>query len=254
MPDAHAPLGAVIVDDEPHARAKLRRFLDDDPRVDVVGEAGDGVEAVRLVEDRAPDLVFLDIQMPEMDGFQVLDALEMDPLPRVIFVTAHDEHAIRAFEVRALDYLLKPVDAERFSDAIARAIEADRGGRASDARSVLDELPAERLALNRFLVRERGRMFFVAVDDVAWIGSAGNYVELHAAGRTHLVRGTLTELEERLDPARFARIHRSTIVNLDRLRELQPWSHGDLLAILKDGTELKVSRRYRDGILGDFGG
>ena len=248
------PLRAVLVDDEPHARAKLRRFLADDTRVDVVAEAGDGAEAVRVLEAESPDLVFLDVQMPELDGFGVLAALDPEVQPRVIFVTAHDEHAIAAFGVRALDYLLKPVDPERFREAVDRAVDAHRRGAAPDARAVLDALPSERRRLDRFLVRERGRMFFVPAMDVAWLGAAGNYVELHRGGATHLVRATLTELEDRLDPGVFVRIHRGTIVNLDRVREFQPWSHGDLLVILDDGTELKLSRRYRDRLPGDLGG
>lgn len=246
-------LRTVIVDDEPHARSKLRRFIEADGRMTLVGEAGDGVEAVDLLESSRPDLVFLDIQMPEMDGFGVLAELDPAVNPRVVFVTAHDQHALRAFEVRALDYLLKPVDPERFTEAVERAIDAHGKGAEPDPRSVLSELPSERRTLERFLVRSRGRMMLVPTSRVDWIGSASNYVELHCAGETHLVRGTLQDLEERLDPARFARIHRSTIVNLERVKELHPWSHGDLLLILQDGTELRLSRRYKDRLGGVFG-
>jgi two-component system LytT family response regulator len=245
----------VIVDDEPLARAKLQRFLIDDARTRIVGEAGDGVEAVNLIETSRPDIVLLDIQMPEMDGFQVIEALDMDPLPHIIFVTAHDRHALRAFEVRALDYLLKPVDRQRFTSALDRALEeAGQAGStvAVDARAVLSELPAERRLLERFLVRGQGRMLLLAVERIDWIGAAGNYAELHSEGSTHLVRGTLHELESRL-PDRFVRVHRSTIVNLDRVKELHDWSHGDLLIELVDGTELRLSRRYRERIEGIFG-
>jgi two-component system, LytTR family, response regulator len=246
-----AEVTAVLVDDEPPARAKLRRFLEEDGRVTVVGEAGDGAAAVRLVEEAEPDLVFLDVQMPGMDGFEVLEALEVDPLPRVVFVTAYEEHALRAFEVRALDYLLKPVDRERFTRALDRALEAAAPG-ATDARGVLSAL-AERRPLERFLVRTRGRMVLVPVEDVDWIGAAGNYVAVHAGGQIHLVRGTLQELEERLPAERFVRIHRSSIVNLDRVREMHPWSHGDLMVVLEGGEELRLSRRYRDRLEGVFG-
>jgi len=253
VPDT-SRLRAVIVDDEPHARAKLRRFLARDARVELVGEAEDGVEALRVLEATRPDLLFLDIQMPEMDGFGVLEELEPTVNPRVVFVTAHDQHALRAFEVRALDYLLKPVDQERFDEAVERAVEAHRAGTAVvDARSVLSELPGERRQLSRFLVRSRSRMVLVPAGRVDWIGSASNYVELHCGKETHLVRGTLQDLEERLDPSRFVRIHRSTIVNLERVRELHPWSHGDLMLVLDDGTELRLSRRYRDRLEGVFG-
>jgi two-component system LytT family response regulator len=245
-----AELRAVLVDDEPPAREKLARMLAPHEGIRVVGEAGDGPAAVALIEDARPDLVFLDIQMPGLNGFDVIEALDLTVLPRVIFVTAHDEHALRAFEVRALDYLLKPVDAERLDEAVARVLEPDR--LVPDARSVLDALPAARRPLERFLVRLRGRMILVPARDVDWIGAAGNYVELHGAGDVHLVRGTLQELEQRL-PESFVRIHRSSIVNLDRVRELHPWSHGDRLVVLDDGTELRLSRRYRDRLEGVFG-
>jgi two-component system LytT family response regulator len=245
----------VIVDDEPLARAKLRRFIEDDGRVCVAGEAGDGIEAVRVIEEGAPDLVLLDIQMPEMDGFQVLEALELDALPQIIFVTAHDRHALRAFEVRALDYLLKPVDRQRFTAALDRVLETlsvPARNPNGDVRAVLAELPAERRVLERFLVRSGGRMLLLPVDSVDWIGAAGNYAELHAGRDTHMVRGTLQELEARL-PDRFARIHRSAIVNLDHVKELHDWSHGDLMLHLTDGTELRLSRRYRGKLEGIFG-
>lgn len=248
-------LTTVVVDDEPHARAKLRRFMDADGRLELVGEAGDGLEAVRVVEETRPDLLFLDIQMPEMDGFEVLQELDPAVDPRVVFVTAHDQHALRAFDVRALDYLLKPVDPERFEEAVDRAVEAYGAGAGvrPDPRSVLAELPADRRALTRFLVRSRSRMLLVPTERVDWIGAAGNYVEIHCGKETHLVRGTLQDLEARLDPARFVRIHRSTMVNLERIKELHPWSHGDLLVVLTDGAELRLSRRYRDRLAGVFG-
>jgi two-component system LytT family response regulator len=248
-----ASLRTVIVDDEPHARAKLRRFLQSDGRLELVGEAGDGMEALTVLEHTRPDLLFLDIQMPELDGFGVLEELDPTVDPRVVFVTAHDQHALRAFEVRALDYLLKPVDPERFAEAVDRAVEAHRTGALTDARSVLSELPAERRSLHRFLVRTRSRMVLVPAEGVDWIGAASNYVELHCGKETHLVRGTLQDLEGRLDPSRFVRVHRSTIVNLERVKEMHPWSHGDLLLVLRDGTELRMSRRYRDRLEGIFG-
>lgn len=248
---AHEPGRVVVVDDEPHARDKLRRYLADDPRVEWVGEAGDGASAVTLIEELAPDVVLLDIQMPEMDGFDVLAALDEERMPAVVFVTAHDDHAVRAFEVAAVDYLLKPVDRARFGEALGRALATGVASRGA-VRHVVDALPPRR-PLERFLVRRRGRMHFVAADDVDWIGAAGNYVELHVGETTHLVRGTLQTLEARLSSARFARIHRSTIVNLDRVAALHPWSHGDLQVELADGTELRLSRRYRDRLEETFG-
>jgi two-component system, LytTR family, response regulator len=242
----------LLVDDEPPARAKLRRFIEDDGRMRIVGEAGDGVEAVQAIESLTPDIVFLDIQMPELDGFGVLDAVDVERMPHIVFVTAHDQHALRAFEVRALDYLLKPVDRDRFGEALDRVLER-YGTAPGDARTVLAELPAERRRLERFLVRSRGRMLLVPVERVDWIGAAANYAELHVGSESHLVRGTLSEIEERLPAGRFARIHRSAIVNLDRVRELHGWSHGDMMVELHDGTRLRLSRRYRDRLEGVFG-
>lgn len=271
------PRRVVIVDDEPPAREKIRRFLAGDRRVEIVGEAGNGLGAVEVLERERPDLVFLDIQMPELDGFGVLEALEIEPLPRIIFVTAHDEHAVQAFEVRALDYLLKPVDRDRFTLALERALEElERTGREREVRgrreldgdggedegptagdrsllALARELPPDRRRLERFLVRSRGRMFLLPVVEVEWIGAAGNYVEVHRGKESHLVRGTLREVEERLDPGAFARVHRSAIVNLARIREIQPWSHGDLLLVLESGAEVRLSRRFRDGLQGTFG-
>lgn len=245
-------LRVLIVDDEAPARTKLLRYLEADDRTEVVGEAANGVEAVERIESLRPDVVLLDVQMPGLDGFDVLAALERDAVPHIVFVTAHDEHAVRAFEVRALDYLLKPVDRERLRSAIGRVLEADR--RTASPFDVLEDRPRSGELLERFLVRERGRLRLVPVADVDWIGAAGNYVELHVGRSTHLVRGSLKELDDRLPAGRFARVHRSTIVNLDRVKELQPWSHGDLLVLLDDGTELRLSRRYRDRIQGVFGG
>lgn len=252
MPDARTPRTVVIVDDEPRAREKLQRYLAEEGRVRVVGEAGDGLAAVRTIEETRPDIVLLDVQMPEMDGFEVLAALDVDPLPHIIFVTAHDEHAVRAFEVRALDYLLKPVVRDRLTEAIDRASKEAGGGR-PDVSALLAHGPGAHRPLSRFLVRTRSRMELVPVEDVDWIASASNYVELHVGGTSHLVRGTLQDLEERLPSERFVRIHRSTIVNVDRIAVLHPWSHGDLQVQLKDGTELRMSRRYRDRFHSMFG-
>ncbi|MEN8376908.1 MAG: LytTR family DNA-binding domain-containing protein [Gemmatimonadota bacterium] len=248
--DAGAARGVptvLVVDDEPPARRRLRDLLETDERVAVVGEAGDGLGAVREIERLRPDIVLLDIQMPELDGFEVLEALDTEP-PRVVFVTAFDEFAIRAFEVRALDYLVKPADPERLREAIGRALDALAGAGESTGTPRAD-LPVRR-PLSRFLVRVGQKMLLVAADDVDWIGAADNYAELHAGGRTHLVRGTLSALERRLDPDRFVRVHRSTIVNLEAVRAFEPWSHGDWLIRMRDGEELRLSRRYRDRLEG----
>jgi two-component system LytT family response regulator len=249
------PVRVLIADDEPPARAKLRRFLDADPEVAVAGEAASGTEAVEMIERLRPDLVFLDIQMPGADGFGVLQAIDPAALPHVVFVTAYDEYALRAFEVHAVDYLLKPFDADRFRTALARAKERVRarppaGGDGLDERirRVLAEARPAPGYLERVLVRTGTRAVFLRTDEVDWLEAEENYVRLHAGAESYLVRGTLAGLEERLDPARFIRVHRSHIVNLASIRELHPWSHGDWMIVLRDGRQLMLSRRYRDRI------
>lgn len=247
----------VIIDDEPPARDKLKSLVSADGRLDSVGEASDGVGAVTLIERERPDLVLLDIQMPELDGFEVLEALDLPRLPHVIFVTAYDAHAVRAFDFRALDYLLKPVDPDRFSVALDRALESiendDPAAVTARIHDAIRDRPATAAPLSRFVVRLRGRMLLVPAEDVGWISAAGNYVELHIGRESHLVRGSLQDVEARLDPARFVRVHRSTIVNVARIREMQPWAHGDMLLVLDDGSEVRLSRRYRAGLPGTFG-
>lgn len=240
----------VLIDDEPLARDKLRGFLVRHPAFELVGEAGDGRSALTLLEEARPDLAFLDIQMPELDGFEVLAALEGPALPYVIFVTAYDAYAVQAFEVGAVDYLLKPVAPDRFDQALERAEERLRRGAdpafAAKLARALEQLAPARPPVERFLVRERGRSSFVPVAEIDWIEAAGNYLKLHARSGTHLIRATMKEIEARLDPARFVRIHRTTIVNLDRVRFLEPWSHGDQVVVLQSGEKLTLSRRYRD--------
>jgi two-component system LytT family response regulator len=240
----------LIVDDEAPARSKLRRFLAADPEVEVVGEAGSGTEAVEAVRALAPDVVFLDVQMPGLDGFGVVAALEGEALPQVVFVTAYDEFAVKAFEVHAVDYLLKPFGPDRFERALARVKERVRARRDDGLdrrlRTVLAEVTRRPTYLERLLVPDGGKSVLLEVSRIDWIEAEGNHVRLHVGPASHLVRATLAALEERLDPARFLRIHRSRIVNADRIREVHPWSHGDQLVVLRDGTELIMSRRYRD--------
>jgi two-component system, LytTR family, response regulator len=251
------PIRTLIVDDEPPARRKLRRFLESDAQVAIVGEAKNGEEAARAIREHRPDLVFLDVQMPGMDGFGVIEATASEHAPSVIFVTAYDDHAVRAFEVSALDYLLKPFDRERFDAALAKAkAEVARRDHA-DLRERLDGLLQHldrQHTVERFLVRSRGRVTFVQAKDVAWLEGAGNYVRLHAGTDTHLIRDTLDSVGSQLDPRRFVRVHRSHIVNLDYVREMSPWAHGDYVIVMRDGVKLKLSRRYRDRLpphLGD---
>lgn len=243
------PLRALIVDDEALARERLRALLGRDPEVVVVGECADGDEAIAAIRARSPQLLFLDVQMPEKSGFDVLDEVGPAAVPAIVFVTAYDQHAVRAFEVCALDYLLKPFDEERFARTVARAKAHVLGpGRDMERRllALVEEVRARSRSLDRLMIRSGGRLFFLKTEDIDWIEAEGNYACLHSAGGAHLVRETIGRLEAQLDPARFLRIHRSTIVNLDRVRAIEPLPHGEHRVLLVDGTELTLSRGYRD--------
>ena len=252
----------VIVDDEPLARSRIRRLLAAERDAEIVAECTNGREAIEAVREHKPDLLILDVQMPELDGFDVLGALDPAQVPAVIFVTAYDQYAVQAFEVHALDYLLKPFDAERFHKAVERA-RAQVAGVTGDGSSgrlmqLLEQLTAEQRELeqiisrradkylDRMMIKSGGRVFFVKVEEIDWIEAAGNYVRLHVARDSFLLRETMNSVESKLDPDHFLRIHRSTIVNLDRIREMQPWFSGEYVVIMKDGTQLKLSRGYRD--------
>jgi two-component system LytT family response regulator len=287
----------LIVDDEALSRQRLRRLVQAEPDTEVIGECADGFAALEAIRDQQPDVVCLDVHMPELDGFGVLQSLRGELAPKVIFVTAYDEHAVRAFEVHAVDYVLKPVDADRFRVAFQRArlahereSAADRLGQLLDTvrrvsgngSSALDavaaESPARRAAerraagtraesesedapangavasagppayASRILVKHDGRMFFVKVGDIDWIEADRNYVRLHVGAHSHTIRERISHLESTLDPRLFARIHRSTIVNLNRIREMQQWFSGDYVVILENGTRLRLSRHYRDQV------
>lgn len=241
-------LRVVLADDEPLVRERLRSLLTTRPDCTLVGECADGAEAVAMLEAVRPDVVLLDVQMPELDGFEVLEALPDSFRPAVVFVTAYDEYAVRAFEINAIDYLLKPIEPERFNAALDRV--AHRLGPAAPAdsavalQSLLAELRSRRGIADRFVVRDGHRVTFVPVRDVDWIDAAGNYVRLHAGGRTHLVRDTMNAVEARLDPTRFVRVHRSIIVRLDRIREMEPYFHGEYVLTLTDGSRITSSRSY----------
>jgi two-component system, LytTR family, response regulator len=241
----------LIVDDMPLARSRLRRHLEPDPEIELVGEAKNGSEAIEMIRTLSPQLVLLDIQMPEVDGFEVLEAVGPDAVPAVIFVTAYDEFALRAFDVHALDYLLKPFDADRLAAALARAKRqlASTGNAAGQLSALLDEWKEKRRHVSRLAVRSRDRMVFVPVDDIDYIEAAGNYLRLHAGAESHLIRDRIGELEAKLDPELFVRIHRSTIVNITRVREMHPMFNGDQLLVLKNGARLTVSRTFRVKVL-----
>jgi len=232
----------LIVDDESPARERLKRLLADVEEVELIGEAESGTQAVEMIEREKPDLVFLDIQMPGLDGFGVIEALA-DP-PPVIFVTAYDEYAIRAFEVNALDYLLKPFSRERLEKAIRRAQEAlvEEQDFATRLGPLLESLAAQGRYLTRLAVRDRDRIRVLGVDEVDWIGVEGEQVLVHAGDKAYPIRRTLAELEARLDPARFFRAHRSAIVNLDRVKEVIPWFKGSHKLRLTTGAEVELSR------------
>ena len=231
---------AVIADDEPLARARVRDLLGERADVEIVGEARDGEEAVRVIHETSPDLLLLDIRMPGLDGFEVLAQLDARTTPAVVFVTAFDDYAVRAFEVRAIDYLVKPFHRARFSEAIDRAMTRPK----TDFRELVAELLPNRAYLSRFVVRSAEEIYFVRAQDVMWIESDGNYVRLHAGGAAHSVRTSLRELEARLDPAVFVRVHRSAVINLDCVQKLEPYFHGEFVITLRDGTRLSSSRRY----------
>lgn len=250
---------ALIVDDEPPARARIRKLLEAEGDVDIVGECGSGPEAIAAIERTAPHVVFLDVQMPMMNGFEMLAALDAPRLPAVIFVTAHDEYALRAFEVHALDYLLKPFSRDRFREALGRVrAQLARDGLAALDRRLVDLLEdlrrsgeglrprreARRGIRDRLVVKTAGRVYFVRTADVDWVEAAANYVRVHARGEAHVLRESMKQMERKLPAETFLRIHRSVIVNLDRIKELQPWFHGEYIAILHDGTKLTVSRAY----------
>jgi two-component system, LytTR family, response regulator len=263
----------LIVDDERMARKRLRTLLAAEPDVEIVGEAGNGRDAVRAIGETAPDVVFLDVQMPELDGFAVVDEIGVERMPVVVFVTAFDAYALKAFEVHALDYLTKPFDRERFQATLRRAREqvqlralqhAGRGASPAAAAAgglaaidpelnrrlvaLVEEMARRKQVVGRIMVKTGGRTLFLRAAEIDWVEAAGNYVRLHVGRDAHMLHEGLSSIESKLDPDRFLRIHRSTIVNVERIRELQPWFHGDSILILKDGTKLTVSRTYRDGL------
>ena len=251
---------ALVADDEPAARRGVRLLLERDPTITVVAEAATGRETAGLLRRERPELAFLDVQMPGGDGFEALAEIEPAARPAVVFVTAYDEHALRAFEVNAVDYLLKPYDDARFAAAVERAKEEVRRRQADTVNARLAQLldylqrtgpapePVADPSHDRILLKSSGEIFFLKAGEIDWIEAEGDYMKFHVAGRTHLMRETMARLEARLDPRRFLRIHRSTIVNVDRLRKLSPSFGGEYAVVLQDGTKLKLSRGYHERI------
>lgn len=246
-----APLRVVVVDDEAPARERLLALLAADPEVEVAAVCSGGAEAIAAITRHDPELVFLDVAMPEIDGFDVIEAVGPERMPPVIFVTAFDRHAVRAFEVRALDYLLKPFDRARFDAALARAKAESRARGGPPDRQLANALASvlrgrQSATSDRILVRDGENIHVVRARDVQWIAAAGNYVELHVGGTCHLLRSTLAALEQRLDPEVFVRIHRDTLVHLDHVRGIQRWpGGGGYRVVLADGTERPIARRYQ---------
>ena len=249
----------LIVDDEPLARRNLRLLLENDPQIDILDECRNGPEAVKAINALSPDLIFLDIQMPEMDGFDVLERVGPEHIQAIIFVTAFDQYALKAFDVHALDYLLKPFDDERFGHALRRAkaqIEAREINRLSKRLlALLDERESQRASssrrqdyLTRLMIKVSGRVVLLKVDEIDFIEADGNYAKLHIGRKAHLLREKMHDLEQRLDPARFVRIHRSVIVNLDRIKEMHPHFNGDYIVVLDDGRQLRLSRTRRENL------
>jgi two-component system LytT family response regulator len=243
------PLRVLVVDDEAPARRKVLRLLREEVGVEMVGEADSGEAAVAAVKKHKPDLVFLDVQMPGLDGFGVIRALHAAKLnlPRVIFITAHDRFALRAFEVHAFDYLLKPVSEERFREAVQRAHaqqEQTTDGFSARVQAMLEQLEREKSFAERILIQEDSRAIFVAVKEIAWVEADRNYVMLHCGKKTHTLRSTLDALQNTFDPKLFVRINRGTLVRLEAIREMLPWFHGEYKVVLHDNTELRWSRRY----------
>lgn len=239
----------IVVDDEPLACKRLVKLLEQDPDIKVVEVCADGKEAIEEINKKQPDLVFLDIQMPEVNGFNVLQNLDQDHVPAIIFVTAYDEYALKAFEVHALDYLMKPFSEERFNDSLKRAKAAikqeSKTSINSKVENLLEYLEPSRESLSRILVKSSNRYFFLKVNDIDWIESAGNYVRIHSGDKNYLIRDTMINMEKKLDSDLFFRIHRSTIINVDKVKELEQWFHGDYMVIMHSGEKLTLSRNYK---------
>lgn len=249
----------IIVDDEPLARRNLRLLLESDPQIEILGECRNGKEAVKAIESMRPDLIFLDIQMPEMDGFDVLERVGAEHVQAIVFVTAFDQYALKAFEVHALDYLLKPYDDLRFTQALQRAksqIETREITKVSKRLlALLEERESQKVSstrrttyLTRLMIKLANRVVLLRVDEIDWIEADGNYAKLHVGKKAHLLREKMQDLETQLDPERFVRIHRSIIVNLERIKELHPHFNGDYIVVLEDGSQLKLSRSRRENL------
>ena len=244
-------LRTIIVDDEALARERLRTMIENEPDIEIVAECSDGAQAVQTIRDQSPDLVFLDVQMPECNGFDVVAQLDPDHMPAVVFVTAHDQFALQAFEVHAVDYLLKPFDRERCRTALRRAMDRIRQKQTHEWKDRLSALltdlrPAAEEGADRIAVKSSGRVVLIRVPEIDWVEASDNYVNIHVGKASHLHRETMGNMEKQLPAKTFLRISRSVIVNVDRIQELQPLFHGEYAVLLRDGTRLTLSRSHRD--------
>ena len=241
---------ALIVDDEALARKRIRSLLANDPGIEVIEECSDGEKAVEAIRTLAPDLVFLDVQMPVMTGFDVIRSIGTEQMPVIIFVTAYDQYALKAFEVHAVDYLLKPFNRARFEKTVTHAktliSRLQSGAFNGPLLTLLGSLQRKQEMQERFMIKSAGRIVFLRAEDIDWMETVGNYVRFHVGRDSHLMRETMNGMELKLDPQKFMRIHRSTIVNIDRVKELQPWAKGEYVVIMRDGARLSMSRRYRE--------
>lgn len=246
----------LIIDDVQLARERLKRCLAAEPDVQIVSECDNGTNAVASIRDLSPDLIFLDVQMPALDGFGVLEALKGERVPAVVFVTAYNEYAIQAFDVNALDYLLKPVDCARLSKAVARArsqLEQPSDDLDSRFRAMLEDIKTSSKFLKRLTIKLTGHTILLPTDEIDWIESYGNYLKVHAGRESYLIRGTMQSLEGKLDPETFVRVHRSAIVNIEKIKEIYPRSNGDQDLVLQNGEQLMLSRKYRDRFFAALG-
>lgn len=245
---------AIIVDDEPLAREKVRLFSQHEPDIEIIDTCSDGNEALSSFQKVHPDLIFLDIQMPEMNGFEFLERISPGPFPGIIFITAYDEYALKAFEFHALDYLLKPYDRERFKRAVEHSRRSLRSAVKNDdsdeqIKALLTSLKQPSSVLERLIVKSGGRVIFIRIEEIDWLEAAGNYVKLHTGNESHLVRETMNNLEQQLPPQKFIRVHRSTIVNIEKIKELQPYFNGEYKVILHNNAHVILSRGFKDNFI-----
>jgi len=240
----------LIIDDEPLARERIKNLLENEVDIEVIDESGNGFEALSKIQEKKPELVFLDVRIPEMNGFEIIEQIDEENIPHIIFVSAHEKYALRAFEMHALDYLLKPFDENRFQQALCRARERIQIRKTGEITCRLKELihnvKSEHKYLDRLVIKTEGRIFFIKTDEINWIEAAGNYITLYLDNEKYLMRETMNCMEARLDPGKFIRVHRSKIVNIERIKEIQSWFNGEHLIILDNGTELNLSRKYKE--------